>query len=382
MSRLNTSLKALGAGTLLLIGAVLGVLFWGGFNTAMEVTNTTAFCTGCHEMQTVYDEYRHSVHYQNNAGVRAGCPDCHVPKPWVHKFVRKIKATNELYHKLVGTIDTPQKFETERLALARNVWMGMKQTDSRECRNCHAFDSMTIADQRPQARFWHTTGIDDGFTCIDCHKGIAHQLPDLSTLSELAESALQEATEAAADTDGGLLYPSAPLTLHAERDGAGFGTVHPAAPLQVRERDGDWLRVSIDASMIAGAPGKLYADRKRAVPVVLLQDTAAGAVVEAAADAAPELDPATGLTWQSVSLDAWVRNDGMVGDPAVLWAYAETLYENECARCHAVFPPSSFSAPNWADNLQDMRRYAEFDKTQMALVRTYLQANARPLGQL
>jgi len=28
-----------------------GVVFWGVFNTALEVTNTEKFCTGCHEMR-------------------------------------------------------------------------------------------------------------------------------------------------------------------------------------------------------------------------------------------------------------------------------------------------------------------------------------------
>ena len=73
----------------------LGVVFWGGFNWAMEATNTEAFCVGCHEMKdNVFAEYRNTVHYSNKTGVRATCPDCHVPKEWGHKVVRKIQASN------------------------------------------------------------------------------------------------------------------------------------------------------------------------------------------------------------------------------------------------------------------------------------------------
>jgi hypothetical protein len=62
---------------------VLGIIFWGGFNTAMEWTNREAFCISCHEMKdNVYAEYRNTIHYQNRTGVRATCPDCHVPKEW------------------------------------------------------------------------------------------------------------------------------------------------------------------------------------------------------------------------------------------------------------------------------------------------------------
>ncbi len=167
---------------------LLGVVLWGGFNTAMEATNTLDFCISCHEMEsTVYQEYKHSVHASNPSGVRASCPDCHVPKEWGPKVVRKIKASVEVYHWLVGSINTPEKFEAKRPALAQLVWDTMKKTDSRECRNCHEFDSMDLAGQARFAARIHSDGMDEGKTCIDCHKGIAHQLPKIDvTHSEVA----------------------------------------------------------------------------------------------------------------------------------------------------------------------------------------------------
>lgn len=163
---------------LLLVGVAVGIIFWGGFNTAMEATNTETFCISCHEMRVnVYEEYTDTIHYQNRTGVRATCPDCHVPKDWVHKIVRKVQATNELYHHFQGTIDTPEKFDDKRLELAQNVWSTMKATDSRECRNCHDFPSMAYDKQEPRSAERHEQAEADGLTCIDCHKGIAHSLP-------------------------------------------------------------------------------------------------------------------------------------------------------------------------------------------------------------
>ena len=179
--------------TLLVVGVIGGILFWGGFNTAMEATNTETFCISCHEMEVnVYREYRNTNHYNNRTGVRATCPDCHVPKDWVHKFVRKVKATNELYHKAVGSIDTPEKFDAKRLQLAQNVWRTMKATDSRECRNCHDNISMDFTKQGRRAVAQHQRGIDEGLTCIDCHKGIAHSLPDMSGVDASAVVAVHE----------------------------------------------------------------------------------------------------------------------------------------------------------------------------------------------
>ena len=158
---------------------VAGILFWGAFNTAMEWTNREEFCITCHEMyDNVYVEYRNTVHYQNRTGVRATCPDCHVPKDWTHKMIRKVQASREVWGKLTGTIDTREKFEAKRLKLARSEWARMKASDSRECRNCHSFESMNSEVQKQRARKQHEMAIEDNMTCIDCHKGIAHHKPE------------------------------------------------------------------------------------------------------------------------------------------------------------------------------------------------------------
>lgn len=163
---------------LLLIGCVLGIIFWGGFNTGMEATNTIAFCTGCHEMRdNVYQEYKGTAHDINRTGVRAICSDCHVPKDWLHKIARKIKASNEVYHWVAGTVNTKAKFESHRMELAQHVWATMKESNSRECRNCHSFEAMNSSKQSPRAQKNHLKAQAEGKTCIDCHKGIAHLLP-------------------------------------------------------------------------------------------------------------------------------------------------------------------------------------------------------------
>lgn len=173
----------IGQGILLSVGVIAGIIFWGGFHTAMEATNTLGFCTSCHEMRdTVFQEYKTTIHYKNPAGVRAICSDCHVPHAWGPKVIRKIQASNELLHKVLGTIDTPEKFEAKRAELAGHVWDTMKRTDSRECRNCHSLEAMDFEHQSRRAKEKMEpvalgTDLSQGSTCIDCHKGIAHKLP-------------------------------------------------------------------------------------------------------------------------------------------------------------------------------------------------------------
>ncbi|MBW2220046.1 MAG: NapC/NirT family cytochrome c [Deltaproteobacteria bacterium] len=163
---------------------IFGIVIWGGFNTVMEATNTLPFCISCHEMEsTVYQDYKHSVHFINASGVRAICSDCHVPKAWIPKVIRKIQASKELYHWMLGSVDTQEKFEGKRHELASRVWASMKSTDSRECRNCHQFSVMALENQAKFAARIHADASKNGGTCIDCHKGITHRLPQKKVLS-------------------------------------------------------------------------------------------------------------------------------------------------------------------------------------------------------
>ena len=164
---------------LLAVGFFSGIVFWGGLHPGMEAPNPLEFCLPCHEMRdTVYQEYKKTIHYSNRSGVRAVCSDCHVPKDWTYKLLRKIRATGEIYGKLMGTIDTPEKFEAKRLELAENEWRRMKASDSRECRNCHGLEGMTKEAQTATAWRRHQGAAKKGETCIDCHKGIAHKEPE------------------------------------------------------------------------------------------------------------------------------------------------------------------------------------------------------------
>lgn len=173
---------SLSLGVLALGGFIAGILFWGGFNTALEVTNTEAFCISCHEMKSnPYPDLQATIHYSNRTGIRAICSDCHVPHNWTHKIARKMQASKEVWGWLFGTIDTPEKFAAKRRELAEHEWARLKANNSLECRNCHQFESMDFTRQSSRARLMHSTLLASGEkTCIDCHKGIAHRLPDMS----------------------------------------------------------------------------------------------------------------------------------------------------------------------------------------------------------
>lgn len=178
---LTTPAATLSLAFLTLGGFVGGVIFWGAFNTVLELTNTEEFCVSCHEMRTnVYEELTRTIHFSNRSGVRASCPDCHVPHEWTDKIARKMQASKEVWGKIFGTINTREKFLDHRLELAKHEWARLKANDSLECRNCHSSAAMDLSKQTQRAAEIHTRYLLPGkATCIDCHKGIAHELPNM-----------------------------------------------------------------------------------------------------------------------------------------------------------------------------------------------------------
>jgi cytochrome c-type protein NapC len=162
-----------------IIAAAVGAVSVAGGSAVIAWTNTESFCISCHEMRdNVYAEYEDTVHDKNRTGVRAICADCHVPREFLPKMIRKVRATGELFGKMTGKIDTAEKFEAHRYEMAMRVWTEMKNNDSRACRHCHIEASMSSDRQTEKAQERHAQGREDGKTCIDCHFAIAHSEPE------------------------------------------------------------------------------------------------------------------------------------------------------------------------------------------------------------
>lgn len=174
-----------------------GAVFAGLFNAGLELTNRTEFCVSCHAMQTNLDELTETLHWKSKSGVHAGCADCHVPKDFPGKMRAKVMAAKDVFHQIIGTIDTPEKYEAYRLTMAQAVWDKMKASDSKECKSCHSFAHMDFSEQGRFARKKHQNAPDRGQTCIDCHKGIGHKLPKGAEEKEVEQD--EAASEKPAD---------------------------------------------------------------------------------------------------------------------------------------------------------------------------------------
>jgi trimethylamine-N-oxide reductase cytochrome c-type subunit TorC len=369
--------RSIAVGVLLLIGGLGGILFWGGLHTAVAFTNRIEFCVSCHEMGTVYNEYRKSIHFQNASGVRAGCPDCHVPREWWPEMVRKMQASGELFYKVLGTIDTPEKFEEHRLELAKSVWATMQATDSRECRNCHSFDAMDFHKQREAASTAMQKAKAEGQTCISCHKGIAHKLPDMSQGYKQAFADLQAEAAKTKATTGEVLYTlgSKPLFIDRPKDSNGTpdGRLIAATPVKVLKVDGDWLQVEISGWQQQGAERVIYALQGQRIFTAALGPPALDKVQKGA----DITDKDTDQVWAPASLTAWVDKDGLIPDLKKLWAYGDVMYGAACGSCHALQPTDHYLANQWIGSLNAMRPRTALDDEQARFLQKYLQLHAK-----
>lgn len=359
-----------GWGLALLLGIAIGVIGWGGLNTVLDLTNHTAFCISCHAMRdTVYVEYRTSPHYRNASGVRAECADCHVPRGWLDKVIRKAQATNEVYHWLVGSIATPEKFAARRHILARHEWQRMQASDSRECRNCHSYDAMDPHQQPAKAAKAMADAAKAGKTCIDCHKGIAHTMPDVAAghrakMVELRARALGLSFQL---NDKVQILVGQPVMAP---DGVVIGEILAGTPAIVRAIRAEGVAIEVTGWWRGDATEQLYARAGERQMLVRLTTPA------------PSPRP-TGRDWEDsyhwteVSMTLVVPAGGLLPASTELWHHAAAMYDANCSLCHALHPPNRYAANDWIGHVNAMRRLTPLNEEEGRLLLAYLQQHAR-----
>lgn len=375
-------------------GLAAGLIAWGGFNVTTEVLTSNAFCTSCHEMARQKTSYEASVHFRNVFGVRAQCSDCHVPKPFFRRVVHMTLAVRDVIGHFTGIIDTPKKFEAHRRVMAERVWNDMRASDSIGCRSCHAFEAMAFDQQPVEASTKMHQAMKEGKTCIDCHRGIVHPLPEGASptedrvpgipggttpgapgaapsgsglISSLPPTGESKPKLAAGDTD----YAGTKAPLTTDADGKAFGSVTPGTPLRIVGHTGDRAEVRIDGWSMTGAEQIVFAAKGQRIALAHLSatDVPNRKVTERGKDI-------YGIDWQHVVVTGWVPTGDLVGDVSVVWQVADALYKKRCTACHALHQPREFTANQWPHILKIMEKRAGFTPTQAALVTQFIQTHA------
>ena len=161
-----------------LLLVLLGAAGLGSVNFVVHETSKSEFCFACHSHeQNIRAEYEASSHFANRSGVRAECSDCHLPQDnWFDLMATKTVVSLDVIPEIMGKLDTPEKWEQHRAEMAEAVWAEYRANDSRYCKHCHLPSAME--GQSFMTRRVHQSAQDNGQTCIDCHKGLVHALPE------------------------------------------------------------------------------------------------------------------------------------------------------------------------------------------------------------
>lgn len=369
--------KYLTLGTVSLSAFLMGVIFWGGFNTALEMTNTEEFCISCHSMESMpYKELQETVHWSNHSGVRATCPDCHVPHNWSRKIARKIEASHDMWGWMLQTVNTPEKFEDKRLEMASREWKRFDRDNSLACKNCHNYDSMKWEDMSKlaQKQMKRAAAIDQ--SCIDCHKGIAHKLPDMGTSRAPELIAQVGSGERSLQTEKFYFTSLTKPLFYNDKTDVEAGTLNIATKVKVLEIKGNRIKVGIDGwRKKVGAGRVIYYDF--GLNILSAQLTKDAALEEGVMQVFEEKeDPMTGLTWQRVEAKIWTEKDYLVTDLQPLWDYARSTYSTSCSVCHTQPDENHFDANSWPGMFQGMIAFVNMDQDTQALVQKYLQEHS------
>jgi len=352
-----------------LIGIVLSVL------TIHPALSSTELCLSCHEMDKPFAEYQQTIHYKSTSGVRAECSSCHIPNEFGPRLYAKvISGGRHLYGNILGTLGPGEKDENARLRMAERVWADMKAHDSRECRSCHnqhafKFEDFTI--HRDGLKM--SQGLKDGKTCIDCHKGIAHKMPDMSS----GYKSIQKKLVAASfdpDIEEDTVFPLETVISYPNEGTEREARILGGTKLKVVENKGKWLKVRIDGWQQQGVDAMIYELQGKRIFSVALDKTARGKPVVHSTF----FDEDTEQTWHKVSFETWVSNKGLIQDEEKLWEYGEKLHAGNCGSCHMAIPAEHFLANQWIGVMKDMKRnIRHLSKEQYRFLQKYLQLNAK-----
>ncbi|AHG81757.1 Cytochrome c-type protein TorY [Bibersteinia trehalosi USDA-ARS-USMARC-188] len=366
MSKLKKSLAILG-----LVG--LGAALFGGTQYAMHKTSTTEFCVSCHSMSHPKEEWEGSVHFANRKGIRAECQDCHIPHEGIDYLKTKVFAVKDLWHTYVtNKLPDQEAFEAHRLEMAQKVWDDMKANDSATCRSCHSFDAMVLSEQKEAAQKMHKLAMETNQTCIDCHKGIAHFMPEVEVDSA---AALGELAKHGAEfgTNDKTLFSLAMNSVQLQQGGE--VRLLPFAEMSNWKEENGKVTATVKGWQQAGAESVVYAGLGQRIMVALLgaEEQAKVTVLNTVHDSVTDSD------WKEISFEIIADKNSVTANINALNAFGNNLNETHCSGCHAAISADHYTANQWIGVVNSMKDRTSMSADDVRAVTIYLQRNAKDI---
>ncbi|GAB1665955.1 NapC/NirT family cytochrome c [Mannheimia haemolytica] len=352
----------------------LGAAVLGGTQYAMKATSSTEFCVSCHSMTHPQAEWEGSVHFSNRKGIRAECSDCHLPQDGLHYVKAKIIALKDVWHTVVtNKLPDQEAYEAHRLEMAQRVWAEMKENDSMTCKSCHSFDAMVLSEQTEAAQKMHKLAQETNQTCIDCHKGIAHFMPDVpvdnaAAMGELAKHGAEFST------NDKTLYTLAMTPVQLAQGGE--IRLLPYAELHQWTAEGEQVKATVNGWQQECAESVVYMDLGKRIMVALLPDDAQSKVNVTKT----VFDNVTNSNWKEINFEITAPKNAVTANITALNHFGDNLNQTHCSGCHAPIGAEHYTANQWIGVVNSMKDRTSMSADDVRAVTIYLQRNAKDVA--
>lgn len=366
----------IGLGILVLVGFIAGAISWQLFNDAMDKTSTEEFCVSCHSMQQPLQELKETAHWSNAKGVTATCSSCHLPHDKTAKFARKVQASREVLAELTGKYDDPDAYEKHRLEMAEREWARFKANGSKECKACHQYARMDFDKMSPAARKAMKGAAERDQSCLDCHKGVAHHLPQKMT-SEKSDNSKFNELVVQSPIVGEVYYTKASSPLFSTSAlTKSIGYVESAVPVKLVKIEKDAYLVQLDMWRKNKGFGRVWYHQfgvnitDAVFDKAFMKNKPHFDVIES------KEDPLTGLDWQHIQMQVWMSAGNLISDIDTVWKDAESVYKTQCSTCHRQPEVAHFDANSWIGLFNGMVGFTNMDEQTSKEVLRYLQLHS------
>lgn len=292
--------------------------------------------------------------------------------------MRKTEALNDLYHTFISpSIDTPEKFNAKRAELAQREWARMSANNSAACKSCHSYEAMDHGKQSANAAAQMTAAAAKDSNCIDCHKGIAHHKPDMSSGFRDRYKQLQQQGEKLSTAM--TLFSLSEKTLTATAGApAGKALLFPATQVKVLQKEGSNVQLEVTGWRESKGRGRVITQYmgKRVFSAVL-----DASLMENVKVLQTQTDPGSHQEWQQVSVTAWTSAQGLIDSITPVWEYSDQMLQSTCSACHSTPPATRYTANGWIAGLKAMSTYYRLNPVEERTLLKYLQTHASDVSE-
>ena len=326
---------------------------------ALHKSSETDFCISCHSMRIPYDDYIKSPHYVNQHGVSAQCKDCHInEKSNIDYLTAKLGGMKDIWFEVTGKIDSKQKYEEHRMEMAQTVWKQMEANNSATCRSCHDYEKMNFDLMPEKAKQQMQIAASKNQSCIDCHKGIAHNLPkvksDTFDINELKS--------------GSMAYTTEISPLYNDQDFIEIkAKILPYTKFTVLDKANGATKIKLSGWQEAHK-NLLYAIGGKRITDAVIRGL--DSIEETGENF---YENATKKSWKELTIIAWVKSTSVTKNIDQQWEKNKFEYESKCAQCHQKVQEHHFSSNEWPAQFKGMARQAKLNKNETQGILKYLQ---------